>query len=376
MRLNKLLTLFFSLLLFNGCGNSTRALAQTNQTSPPFSQAAFRQTIEDLSTKHGARATIAGAWIGGQPIERIALGDSMTGVPATPDMTVRIGGVSQLFLGTAVMRLVDRGEISLDDRIGRWLPNLLRAEDVTIGMLVNNTAGYKDFVLNDDFVAQQVADPFRTFTPDELIQFGTVDGQLNFEPGTAQRYSHTEFVILGKVLEAANQRTMADIYQNEVLNPIGLSGTGYSSTPELPSPVLHAFSSDRGVYEDATFWNPSWPDQSGPLYSRLDDLGKFGSVFGKGTLLTPESFQQLVKRPDVAPPSGPYFATCFVVSNGWYFQNPNFNGYSGLFAYLPAEDLTIAIFATQPESEISGHPAQAMFVELVEELMPGYPLGL
>lgn len=376
MRWFMFITLLFFGASLSGCGASSPVLAQVSGPTPPFSQADFRQEIESLAAEKGARAVVAGAWVGDQAIAKVALGDSMTGVTATTDMTVRIGGVSQLFLGTALMRLVEKGEVSLDDKISQWLPGLLRADDVTIGMLANNTAGYKDFVLNQDFANRQVADPFGSFTPEELIGFGVVDGQLNHEPNTAQRYSHTEFVVLGKVLEKATGRTMPEIYQAEVLDPLGLTRTGYSSTPELPSPVLHAFSSDRGVYEDSTFWNPSWPGQSGPLYSTLDDLGRFGPAFGKGTLLTSSSFQQLIKRPDAAPPTGPYFATCFVVSNGWYFQNPNFNGYSGVLAYLPAEDLTIAIFTTQPETVVSNHPSQAIFRDLIAKLVPGHPLGL
>ncbi len=119
----------------------------------PFTGAAFRQSLKQLKDQKGARAVIAGAWVGGRPIAKVALGESMTGVPARTDMTIRIGGISQLFLGTALMRLVERGEISLDDKISQWLPNLLKADRVTVGMLARNTAGYKDYVVNEDFVS-------------------------------------------------------------------------------------------------------------------------------------------------------------------------------------------------------------------------------
>ena len=167
---------------------------------------------------------------------------------------------------------------------------------------------------------------------------------------------------------------MGELYQREILSPLGLTRTGYSYNPDLPSPALHSFSSDRGIYEESTFWNISWAGESGPLYSTLDDLGKWGPAFGKGKLLSNASFAELTARPQVAPPGDFYFASGFVVSGGWYFQNPNINGYSGMFGYLPELDLTLAVFATQPPDPVVDHPAKEIFTELVEVVAPDHPL--
>jgi CubicO group peptidase (beta-lactamase class C family) len=67
----------------------------------------------------------------------------MTGVPANLDMHLRIGGVSESFFGTLVMILVDQGKIRLDDKISKWLPDLLAADKVTIEMLIKNASGYQ-----------------------------------------------------------------------------------------------------------------------------------------------------------------------------------------------------------------------------------------
>ena len=167
---------------------------------------------------------------------------------------------------------------------------------------------------------------------------------------------------------------MAELYQTEILEPLGLKDTGYSRTPDLPAPVLHAFSSDRGVYEEATYWNPSWTGESGPLYSTLADLHVWAQNFGKGRQLTPQSFAELIKRPDGAPPTAPYFASGFVVANGWYVQNPSFNGDSGAFGYLPAEDITLLVFTTEGEHQHSGQQAFLLFKKLVEQIAPKSPI--
>lgn len=336
---------------------------------------AFRASVERLRTENNARAVIAGVWKGDGPGVTIAVGDSMTMVPADTSMTVRIGGISQLFLGTLLMRLVEQGHLGLDDKISQYLPDLLAADNVTVRMLAQNTAGYKDYVRDERFIELVLSDPFRTFSSQEIIDYATKDGEMNFSPGTSQRYSHTEFTILGRILERATGHSMAELYQSEIFEPLGLTGTGYSTTPDLPGPVLHVFSSDRGVYEDATFWNPSWAGESGPLFSNIDDLGRWGPVFGTGQLLSARSFQEMIQRPDMAPRNDLYFATGFVVANGWFLQNPNINGYTGVMGYLPDQELTLVVFASQTAEPEVEHPALEIFKDLVLELAPSHPIN-
>lgn len=363
-------------LLASNCGTVSQVLAQSDTVSQAApAAAAFEALIKGLRTEYGARAVIAGVWKFDEPGITTAAGDSMTQVPADTSMTVRIGGISQLFLGTLLMRLVEQEHLSLDDKVSRYIPDLLGADNVTVRMLAKNTAGYKDYVRDERFIDLVLEDPFRQFTTQELIEYATKDGEMNYTPGTSQQYSHTEFVILANVIERATGRTMADLYSAEIFKQLELTGTGYSTTPDLPSPVLHVFDSDRGVYEDTTFWNPSWAGESGPLYSNLDDLGRWGPVFGTGQLLKDGSFQEMIRRPDVAAREDFYFATGFVVSNGWYLQNPNINGYTGVMGYLPDLHLTLVVFASQSADPKVGHPAFEIFKDVVRDLVPSHPIN-
>jgi CubicO group peptidase (beta-lactamase class C family) len=326
--------------------------------------------LVEMKEENHVKALIAGIWKGDREILTIALGESMTTVSASIDMHIRIGGVSELFLGTLLMILADEGKINLNDKISNWLPDLLEAEKVTPGMLIKNTAGYKDYVLNNEFIELFTKEPFRNFSSEEIIAYSTNGGELNFPPGTDQRYSHTEFTILGEVITRATGKTMPELYDEYIFRPLGLEQTGYNIDQELPSPVLHAYSSVRGIYEDATYWNPSWTGESGPLFSTVHDLWKWSQAFGKGTLLSPGSFKEMVSPPDVSVNADPYFASGFIVSNGWYMQNPSFNGYSGAFGYLPSKDLTIIVYSTQSEDPDSGAKAFPMFKELVKMITP------
>lgn len=331
--------------------------------------------ITELKGKGSAKAVITGVWKGEQEILQAALGESLTSVPADLNMHVRIGGITETYLGTLLMILAKEGKISLNDKISKWLPDLLEAEKVTPGMLIKNTAGYKDYVLNKDFVNDFIKDPFRQFTREEIIAYSTSEGELNYSPGTSQRYSHTEFTILGWVLERATGKTMQVLYDEYIFRPLGLQNTGYSINSELPFPVLHAYSSDRGIYEDVTYWNPSWTIDSGPIYSTLPELGIWARTFGSGKLLTPAYYDSLISRPPGAGNPEQYFASGFGVVNGWYIQNPSFNGYSGAFGYLPSEKITIIVFTTQTENPVSDKQAINLLKEISKIITPGSPVN-
>ena len=299
----------------------------------------LRALVAAKAHKLGARAVEFGVWVGDREVITTALGQSMTTVPATTDMHYRIGGIAETFMSTLLLMLVEQGRIGLDDTISRWFPHLMAADKVTVRMLVGNTAGYPDYVTQPAFVERVLAEPFRTFTDDELIDYAVRGGAMNFPPGSSQQYSHTDNVILGQVIERATGRSLKALYDENILGPLGLRDTRAALDQTIQEPVLHAFSSDRKVYEDSTYWNPSWGSTPALLTSNLRDLGRWGPIFGTGRLISPAHFKE-----QIAPTSAGkgrnradlYFAYGFVVANGWLVQNPTINGFSGAFGYNPA----------------------------------------
>jgi D-alanyl-D-alanine carboxypeptidase len=249
---NKLMKRIFAFLLIILFGVS--AMSVKGQTIDPGS---VTELLENLKEDSGVKSLLAGIREGEREILTITMGESMTDYPATVEMHIRIGGISETFLGTLLMILNERNLISLDDRVSKWLPDFLAADEVTLDMLIKNTAGYKDYVYNDEFIELVMSHPFRHISREEIFQYSTSGGSMNFPPGTSQKYSHTEFTILGVILELATGKSMSELYEEYIFQPLDLRRTGYSENAFLPIPVLHSFSSDRDIYEDATYWSPS-----------------------------------------------------------------------------------------------------------------------
>lgn len=333
--------------------------------------------IKTFMKNQPTKAIVYGLWIDGKPVSVNALGDSMTKVPATTDMHFRIGGVTETLLTTRLMQLVEKKKLNLNDKVSRWYPDLPNATSVTLAMLANGTSGYPDYVFNKKFVDELLSHPFRNWSDKVILEYAFMEPP-RFMPGTSQRYSHTDYVLLGSILNKVSKENLNTAFQSAILKPLAMKHTRFDRKPSIPSPILHAFTQDRNVYEDSTFWNPSWTASSGSMTSTIKDLGKWGNAWMKGKLLSAESVKQL-RAPDTVGKgnntSQAYFAMGFVVVNHWLFQNPSFGGYSGIFAVLPEKKLVFIAFSTKnPDDKDSGHLSMLLWQQLASELAPEYPL--
>src|SRR5882724_2052956 len=139
--------------------------------------------VRGAMAKHALKAVLAGVTIGDQPLLIKAWGESMTSVPAAPDMHFRSGSIAIAYLGTVLLQLRDKGILSVDDKLSKWFPDYPKADRITLAMLINGTSGYADYVPDKSFVQLFYADPFRHWTPDELVAIA-LKQPMQCDPGT------------------------------------------------------------------------------------------------------------------------------------------------------------------------------------------------
>jgi len=378
------------------------ARAQGSATPiPPGDPAETALAIaRDAMPELGLNAVLLRIVEGDTEIVTAAMGQSMAGVPATTDMHFRNGAVAISYVTTLLLRFVDRGMAGLDDPIAAWLPDLPEADRVTLRMLSNMTAGYPDYVQNPKLADAIYADPFRQWTTSELLAL-SLERPRVFAPGENWDYAHTDIVILGRALEAIGGAPLAELLRNEVLDPLGLRDTVSSDTPEIPQPVLHAYTAERrttlgipeGVpfLEESTYWNPSWTLASGAIQTTtIADMATGAAAVGDGRLLSEASHRAQVDpvlrgfgKPLEGCPAchtlgGPYVYGLGIVINGsWLLQNPLFAGYGATAAYLPSRRLTVAVATTftadafQPDGGLKvRNPSQELYRRIGAALAP------
>lgn len=249
---------------------------------------------ERAKTEMDLKSVIVRVTVDGHDVVTTALGESMTGVPADPAMHFRNGNIAISYMGTALLRLVDQGRVGLDDPVTRWLPDLQNSEKITLRMLAASTTGLVDYVRLPAFQQAVGANPFRQWTAKELVALSTAEPRW-YKPGTNWNYSHANFILLGAALEKITGTRLDVLLQREIMGPLRLRETRNSFTPDIPTPVLHAFTDDRGTYEESTFWNPSWTTAPGAVQTTdICDLARSAAAIGSGDLLSPSSYKELL----------------------------------------------------------------------------------
>jgi D-alanyl-D-alanine carboxypeptidase len=322
------------------------------------------------------RAAIVRVQIGNHTLLSRGFGTSMEGVPATAQMHFRPGAMVLPMMTTLLLQLQDAGRLDLDDPLARWFPSFPNADRVTLRMLASSTGGYPDYIQeNEPFQQAFHADVFRHWTDNELLGYAFRQ-PLACAPGACFHYAHTNFVILGRVLQKVTGQSVATLMRKRFLRPLKLDNTRISKLPAIPAPVLHAYTTDRGIYEDSTTWSPSWGVGEGMVMtSTAGDMIKEIRAIGSGRLFSRSAMNQLTTPLSRGLPGEPTpidYGLGIDLANGWMFQNPQFNGYIGLLAYLPPRRMAIVVENTNGPTVAEGQAISGVIAKkLTEYLVPG-----
>ncbi len=330
--------------------------------------------VRQSEEKYDLRSVIFGIWQAGKPVVTGAVGNAYPGFDATPAMHFRIGNTTETFETTLLLQLVQQGKIRLTDHLSRWFPALPDAKQITVAMLARSTSGYYHYVQDQTFLDAVHANPFRLWTPQELVDVG-VSHPMQFAPGTSWSFSDTNFVLLGEILRIVGGKSVATQISQRILRPLGLHATQMTTTAYTPTPTLHAYTTERGFYEDDTYWSPSWATYTGNMTSTLDDMGRWAQAVGTGSLLSRWGHSQ-----QFAPVSvglGPltssfYYGMGGAVANGWVIAGaPGLEGFTGAVTYLPSKKLAVVIFTTAKANAPQNVPfAPAIFNQVGALLAP------
>ena len=398
-RTRRILGLACTLLLLAGCATAPKPERSPAPTADLAKADAVMAIVRDTMAEKHLKAVIVRVTVDGKEVATRAVGDSTTDVPATTNMHFRNGAVAISYVSTLLLILVDEKKVALDDKLSKWLPDVPNADRVTLGQLAQMTSGYVDYVIgNTEFDKALYEDPFRQWEPDQLLGFAT-SKPLLYEPGTNWNYAHTNYVLLGKALEKATGEDMPKLLEDKVLRPLGLTNTANSFTPEIPAPVLHAFTSERRealkipggtpFYEESTYWNPSWTITHGAIQTtNIFDMEASATGLGSGKLLSNESYQKFASTdlrgktralPDCTTCAemndGYTYGMGIVISGDWLLQNPLFAGEAGVMAYLPAKKIGVAVAVTYQREAFDDqgnyhNEADTLFRRIAKELAP------
>jgi D-alanyl-D-alanine carboxypeptidase len=229
-------------------------------------------------------------------------------VPMTKDTLIYVASITKLYTATAIMRLYEKGALSLDDPIGRYLPKeLIRgihvykgkdySHEITIKELLSHTSGIADYYTEKPKGGKNLFElflekPERSWTVDETIERARNDLRPNFQPGTDASYSDTNFQLLGKVIEAVTGKSLHTVYEDFIFRPLTLKHTWLIGHPE-PQPAPSATPADV-FYKDMNISKTRsngayWAD--GGIVSTAEEMIIFLKGLNEGRIISGDTLK-------------------------------------------------------------------------------------
>jgi CubicO group peptidase (beta-lactamase class C family) len=238
-------------------------------------------------------------------------------IPNKMDTKFNMASVGKMFTGVAVTQLVEKGLLSFDDPISKyvseeWLSPAI-SKKIQVRHLLTHTSGLGDYFRE---AYMQCAIPY--FKDLDDYKSLIVDDTLMFEPGTRFSYSNTGMLLLGVVIENVTNEGYFNYLKKNIFDPIGMVNTGGFAKD---TPVKNRATGYTKVYENgAVTWNNHQftrimrGSPSGGVYSTIEDMLKFDMAIRSNKLLSPEYSQILLEgRPEL---NASFHSYGFFVSEG------------------------------------------------------------
>jgi D-alanyl-D-alanine carboxypeptidase len=256
---------------------------------PPAMQAAIDSAARDVLARTGAPSASLAVVRGGQIVYANAYGIARpeSQLVALPAMRYSIGSISKQFTAAAILLLAERGKLSLDDKVSRWLPDLTRADDITIRQVLSMTSGYQDY-WPQDYVMPPMLKPA---SAREIVD-GWAKKPLDFEPGSRWQYSNTNYVVAGMIVEKASGMPLFDFLHKEILDPLHITTALNTDDAGLgPTDPGRYLRYALGPVRPAPKEGRGWMFAAGELAMTASDLARWDISVINQSVLTPASYR-------------------------------------------------------------------------------------
>lgn len=298
-------------VLMNTAGSAVASVQPLDETGGGKSGKAL-QAVLDEAVRQGAPGALAQSRTPHRVLNLSSgVADLTTRRPPRAYMKFRAGSITKIFVATVILQLVAERRLRLSDTVDQVIPGVVegngyQGDKITMRMLLNHTSGIADYTDNPRIEEIAVTDPRHDFTLRELAEAG-LEYPPDFPPGTSWRYSDTNYVLLGMVIQRVTRRTYVQQINKRLIRPLRLRGAYFPGTnPRIRGPHLHGYTpvaDDPAELKDTTDVNTTFARATGDLISTVGDLNRFDAALLGGRLL-PGRLLRAMLRP--VPGSQPY----------------------------------------------------------------------
>jgi CubicO group peptidase (beta-lactamase class C family) len=257
----------------------------------------------------------------------------------------RIGSLTKQFTAASILLLQERGLLSFDDPISKYINNTPAAwSGINLFHLLTHTSG---LVSLTDLPGDDAA-VTRGGAPAQIIQRFR-DRPLLFAPGAQARYSNSGYILLGMVVEKVSGEPYGTFLQKNIFDPLGMRDTGIDNDADIVRSRASGYRYEGSTLRHADFIDMSVPFAAGDLYSTTKDLQRWEEGLFGGKILRSESLEKMI-----APNKGDFGLGVRVTQEDGIKLISHTGGIQGFVAdlrYYPEKRLSVIVLSNTESKE-------------------------
>lgn len=140
------------------------------------------------------------------------------GVPVQPQTVMKLGSVTKAFTGLRIKMLIEEGALSEKTPLSKFFPTVPQGDEITIQHLLTHTSGLTEMLYLEPFTSNMA----HAWAPQEIAEM-VAKRPLDFAPGTAQKYSNSNYLMLGRIIEIISGESYEKQIQSKIAVPLGMT---------------------------------------------------------------------------------------------------------------------------------------------------------
>ncbi|MEV8132781.1 serine hydrolase domain-containing protein [Pseudarthrobacter oxydans] len=283
-------------LVLSGC---TFGTPDETATTPAVKLGTALEAFVADASEHGAPAVVFHVRDGDQEeLRATGVNDLGSNTKAVPTDKTWIIGAGTPMVAVSVMKLVEAGTVSLDDRVSAHLPEFTAIfpawDRVTVRDLLASTSGLPDYF--PPLIESRSLDELQTrpLTFEERLR---IAAEVDLPPGPVSYFawSATDWEVLGWLLERKHHRGLAEVLAEDVFKPAGMGHTHLAAPGQPPEPMLHGYVLEDGNRRDFTRIDAVAGSADSGVISTVEDLSKFLAALTTGRLIREETWKSMTE---------------------------------------------------------------------------------
>jgi CubicO group peptidase (beta-lactamase class C family) len=279
-------------------------------------------------------------------------------IPNDPDTRFRIGSLTKQFTAALVLLLQQDGKLRIEDPVRKYLPDEPKSWDkITLIELLGHNSGIPEIQSDPRFRSWAMTPHTHT---EELALFK--DRPLNFEPGSKNEYSNSNYLVLGAVIEKVTGEDYGTLLRNRIFKPLGMNDSGVDRDGLVLPKRAQGYNNGNGRLVPAPSESMSVPWSAGSIYSTANDLLRWERGLFGGKVLAESSLKAMMTSGKVSHGLGVGVS----MEDGVEVVDHNgaIEGFVAHMAYVPEPRITVIVL-----SNVFGGATPSMGDQLVQTML-------